>query len=310
MANHSPTGTLKISGKYASGETLTVSKGTLADADGLGTVSYQWIDTVTGTVLSSTDHLTLSSTSIGKAINVVATYTDNGSTPTVETSTVYNVLANKQHTGTVTITGTPLVGTTLTAKNDIKDDDGLGTVSYSWTNADTGTVLGSGATYKVKAADAGHKIIATAQYTDRSGYLESESKTTVSVAAYSTKTSAADDILSGTSKADKLSGGLGADTFKFTDSSLSSLLDKIVDFNHSQGDKIDLSGIDANVGLVGDSAFTFGVKPSDATVSAAGKLWFDSETNVLSGSVDSDLDAEFSIQLIGVTVFDATDVVL
>jgi len=308
MANHSPTGTLKISGKYAAGETLTVSKGTLADADVLGALTYKWIDTVTGTVLSSTDKLTLSSSAIGKAINVVATYTDGGST--VETSTVYNILANKQHTGTVSITGTPLVGTTITAKNDIKDGDGLGTVTYSWTNADTGVVLGSGATYKVKAADAGHKITATAQYTDKSGYLESESNTTASVAAYSTKTSAADDILSGTQKSDKLTGGLGTDTFKFNDFTLSNLLDKITDFNHSQGDKIDLSGIDADVGSVGDSAFTFGAKPSDATVSAAGKLWFDADTNTLSGSIDFDLDAEFSIQLIGVTVFDATDTIL
>jgi len=35
-------------------------------------------------------------------------------------------------TGSVTITGTPVVGQTLTASNNLADADGLGTITYQW----------------------------------------------------------------------------------------------------------------------------------------------------------------------------------
>ena len=40
--------------------------------------------------------------------------------------------ANDPATGTVTISGTPVVGQTLTASNTLADADGLGTITYQW----------------------------------------------------------------------------------------------------------------------------------------------------------------------------------
>jgi VCBS repeat-containing protein len=74
---------------------------------------------------------------------------------------------------------------------------------------------------------------------------------------------AGNDILYGGAGHDELTGGTGADVFKFTATSDSStnhsLSDVITDFNHAEGDKIDLSAIDAKTqsGNTGDQAFTF-----------------------------------------------------
>lgn len=68
------------------------------------------------------------------------------------------------------------------------------------------------------------------------------------------------DIVVGGGGQDQLQGGLGADTFAFrapTDTGLNALADVITDFSHADGDKIDLSGIDANTKAYGNNAFTF-----------------------------------------------------
>ena len=77
--NDAPTGAVTISGTAKQGQVLTAAN-TLADADGLGTISYQWkadganISGATGTTL------TLGQTDAGKIITVVANYTDLGGT--------------------------------------------------------------------------------------------------------------------------------------------------------------------------------------------------------------------------------------
>ena len=58
----------------------------------------------------------------------------------------------------------------------------------------------------------------------------------------------------------QLTGGADADTFVFTavgDSVVGAGADRITDFARSQGDKIDLSAIDANTAIAGNQAFTF-----------------------------------------------------
>jgi len=67
------------------------------------------------------------------------------------------------------------------------------------------------------------------------------------------------DTITGGGGADILSGGKGADRFVFKSVSESrwSKIDTITDFSASQGDKIDLSKIDAKAGVAGNQAFTF-----------------------------------------------------
>jgi Ca2+-binding RTX toxin-like protein len=58
------------------------------------------------------------------------------------------------------------------------------------------------------------------------------------------------DTLVGGADRDLMTGGTGADTFRFVDGDFGGLTnrtcDTIIDFNHSEGDRIDLSGVDAN----------------------------------------------------------------
>ncbi|WP_211235043.1 hypothetical protein, partial [Azohydromonas australica] len=73
--NHEPTGSVVINGSAVQGQTLTVSH-TLADQDGMGPLSFQWlvdgkpIDGATGSQLLLTQSL------VGKAITVAVSYKD------------------------------------------------------------------------------------------------------------------------------------------------------------------------------------------------------------------------------------------
>ena len=71
-----------------------------------------------------------------------------------------------------------------------------------------------------------------------------------------------DDKLTGGLGKDNLTGGAGRDVFKFTSISdsgdASTTGDMIVDFKRVQGDRIDLSAIDADTTVAGNQAFIFG----------------------------------------------------
>jgi Ca2+-binding RTX toxin-like protein len=71
---------------------------------------------------------------------------------------------------------------------------------------------------------------------------------------------AGNDYLVGGYGIDDLYGGAGADTFVWDDGETGAsvlLADDIVDFNAAEGDRIDLSSIDANIVADGNQAFTF-----------------------------------------------------
>ena len=122
-----------------------------------------------------------------------------------------------------------------------------------------------------------------------------------------------DDILIGRAGADSLTGSFGNDIFRFTSESdsgiTSATMDKITDFTHGE-DKIDLTGIDANGNLSGIQAFSHVILAGTDSFTAPGQLQFDSATGILYGNTDSDLQPEFSIQLLGVTSLAASDLVL
>lgn len=71
-----------------------------------------------------------------------------------------------------------------------------------------------------------------------------------------------DDILRGGGGADTLIGGAGADRFLFDSYAdarpRAKTVETIIDFSAAQGDRIDLSGVDANPGLRGDQPFILG----------------------------------------------------
>ena len=125
--NDVPSGGVTISGSAIQGQTLSVSN-TVTDADGLGSISYQWKADGTSISGATASSLTLGQGLVGKAISVTASYTDGQGTAEVVTSSVMSVVANVNDFpgGSVTITGIATQGQTLTASNTLSDADGLG----------------------------------------------------------------------------------------------------------------------------------------------------------------------------------------
>ncbi len=109
------------------------------------------------------------------------------------------------------------------------------------------------------------------------------------------------DRLVGGTGADLLTGGAGRDTFVFNtlaDSTVkTSGRDTILDFDGKAGDRIDLSGIDANKGSSGNQAFAF--IGSEQFSNKAGELRFEKTASdtFIYGDVDGDGTADFAIQV-------------
>jgi len=112
------------------------------------------------------------------------------------------------------------------------------------------------------------------------------------------------DTLDGGVGQDLMIGGKGADVFVVT---LEKSGDVIQDFSKLEGDKIDLSAIDANTSKTFNQAFKF---IGSEAFSAAGQLRFETTTSTLYGNVNADSTADFSIQLSGITSLTGADFVL
>ena len=179
--NDTPTGSVTISGTATQGQTLTAAN-TLADADGLGTISYQWKAGGTDIAGATASTYVLTEAEVGKAVTVVASYTDkHGAAESVAsgaTSSVANV--NDAPTGSVTISGTVKDGQTLTAANTLADADGLGAISYQWKAGGTNIAGATASTYVLTASEIGKVITVVASYTDGHGTAESATSTATS----------------------------------------------------------------------------------------------------------------------------------
>ena len=129
------------------------------------------------------------------------------------------------------------------------------------------------------------------------------------------------DALSGGIGADRLGGGFGgavasdgaADFFVYSSiiESTVNLLgrDTIIDFWRADGDKIDLSAIDADINTVGiDDAFNFISNVGFSIV--AGQLRYDASFNLVQGDVDGDGAADFAIKMDSVSDMMGSDFVL
>lgn len=265
--NNLPTGLVTISGDFKEGKTLTISN-SLSDLDGLGEINYQWFRD--GNVINDTNK---SSSSIGYGFGSYGGFFDS-----------YGGYGN-------------------TASNSSK------------------------LKHLLTATDVGKIISVKATYTDLLGTTESvfSNSTTAIKSIQSTEPTNGNDLIIGTDKkdkltslagndtivgglgADKLTGGLGADIFKYTSvkdsGTATTSRDTITDFKQSEGDKIDISEIYAQVfTFIGSAAFS----KTDAT----GQLRFDLKTAILYGSTNNDNKPEFSILLSGVKSLVVDDFVL
>ncbi len=182
VINSEPTGSVKIYGSTIQGHDLTTIN-TLSDADGLGTISYQWLSN--GEVISGATQntYTLTPSDVGKIISVKASYTDFQNTAESVTSSVTSPVIGSQSapTGSVAITGAAQQNQTLSVNNTLADANGLSVVSNQWQS--NGVVIpgATQATYALTQSDVGKNISVSASYTDGLGKLESVTSAAVIV---------------------------------------------------------------------------------------------------------------------------------
>ena len=174
FGNHLPTGAVSISGTATQGKTL-IAANTLADADGLGAIGYQWKAGGVNIGGATSPSFVLTEAQVGKAITVAASYTDQLGTAESMLSSATGAVANLNDspTGRVTIAGTATQGKTLIAANSLADADGLGSISYLW-KADGVAISGATSSSLVlTATQVGKAITVAASYTDGHGTAES-----------------------------------------------------------------------------------------------------------------------------------------
>ena len=91
--NDPPTGTVTISGTAQENQVLTASN-TLADADGLGAISYQWQRDGVNVAGATGTTYTLGNADVGHTIDVVASYTDGHGTLESKASAATSAVTN------------------------------------------------------------------------------------------------------------------------------------------------------------------------------------------------------------------------
>ncbi|MBN8474837.1 calcium-binding protein [Sulfuritalea sp.] len=200
LVNSAPSGEVGAGGTATQGQILTASN-TLADADGLGSIGYQWQTSAdSGTTWSdiagaTSERLTLVEAQVGQQVRVTASYTDGHGTletvASVATATINNL--NDAPTGEVGAGGTAIEGQTLTASNTLADADGLGSIGYQWqSSGDAGATWSdiAGATsesFTLVEAQVGKQVRVTASYTDGHGTVESVASTATAMVINSNK---------------------------------------------------------------------------------------------------------------------------
>ena len=182
--NDAPTGAVTVSGTATQNQALTTVN-TIADVDGLGPITYQWLASTDGTNWNAisgatTSSLTLSEAQVGQQVRVAATYTDGHGTPEGKLSSATTAIANVNDapTGAVTVCGTATQNQTLTAANTLADVDGLGSINYQWQSSTDGTnwsaiADATGNSVTLSEAQVGQQIRVAASFTDGHGSLES-----------------------------------------------------------------------------------------------------------------------------------------
>ncbi len=132
--NSPATGDVLITGAAVQGETLVASN-TLVDADGLGTIGYQWAADGIAIEDATASSITLTQAEVGTAVTVTASYTDQQGNAESVTSLATTSVANfdDEASGILTVTGAPVEGGSLAASlTDVADLDGSTSVAYQW----------------------------------------------------------------------------------------------------------------------------------------------------------------------------------
>jgi hypothetical protein len=144
--NDTPSGSVTISGTAAEDQVLTAGND-LADADGLGSFSYQWKRAGAAISGATSTSYTLSQADVGKIITVTASYTDAQGTGESVSSFATAAVANVNDVPTVIdVAGSGNEDSTITVTLSGSDEDGDTLTSSVVSLPSHGSVSLSGAT--------------------------------------------------------------------------------------------------------------------------------------------------------------------
>ena len=96
--NDEPTGNLTISGEAIEGETLAADASNIEDADGLGTLSYQWLKDDVDILGANATIYELTTEDVGSTISVRVNYTDEMGTDEFLISEMTSLISSKLKT--------------------------------------------------------------------------------------------------------------------------------------------------------------------------------------------------------------------
>ncbi|MEY4977088.1 MAG: hypothetical protein RIQ97_2283, partial [Pseudomonadota bacterium] len=172
--NDATQGQVLIQGTASRLQTLT-ALAQLSDADGLGSLSYQWQANGVDIAGATGSTLTLAQAQVGQAIRVRVRHVDGwGQAEEVLSAATAPVSLNNQApTGSVTLQGSAVQGQTLSVQSTLADADGLGALQWVWKAGDAVIAGASGTSLVLTQAQVGQRIRVMAQYTDGAGTQES-----------------------------------------------------------------------------------------------------------------------------------------
>ena len=173
--NDTPVGLPVIQGTIRENQTLVASTAGLSDADGLGTLSYQWMRNGSAISGATNSNYVTGDADVGATLSVRISYTDNqGTTETLtsgSTESVQNV--NDLPSGVPVLSGEFQEDQTLTANvAGISDIEGLGAFSYQWLRNGSAISGATSANYSTTDADVGARISVRVSYIDGLGTTE------------------------------------------------------------------------------------------------------------------------------------------
>ncbi len=169
-----------ITGAPAVGSTLSAVK-SADDPDGNGAFTYQWQSSANGTswtpIGTNASTVALTGAEEGRQVRVLVSYTDGeGFAESVQAPAVAVPFVDNGDAA-FSITGTPAVGSTLSAVKSADDPDGNGTFTYQWQSSANGTSwtpIGTNAgTVALTGAEEGRQVRVLVSYTDGEGFGES-----------------------------------------------------------------------------------------------------------------------------------------
>jgi VCBS repeat-containing protein len=291
-----PAGAVAIGGSVVVGQTLTAMP-SISDPEGLGAFSYQWQANGVDIGSATASSYTLASADAGKLVSCIVSYTDGSGTAEHVTGAAQSLV------GVIASGGGVLIGSN---GGDQMYDGSVRATMEGGLGNDTYHVTQSGDVIVENPNEGIDSVIAAVSFALPANV---ENLTLSGTGKFTAKGNELDNVLVGNSANnaiysmggnDTITGGAGADTFVLAQANMGDVV-TITDFGVAQGDKINLSAIDANEEVGGNQGFRWiGTTSFSGYADQSGLLRFDAATATLVGSTNADGTHLVQIHLIGI----------